>query len=208
MTSDCWPSTDKILWICNLPMNMEDILEFGENEIFWLRTNNTHRLHNIHGTPINATKLLRNFNNTDHFLHGSSGGSGSGVANDLTIHDACQSIDPKTKLNYWNVTCDAPIDYVVPLYGYCMPFLLVITVLANSLIVVILRRKNMNSPTNFVLMGKIMGINNNKSLLQSFNLSYTVVSYFMRHRYGNLRYVHYPISGTWFLVYVHLRQSL
>ncbi|XP_058974980.1 uncharacterized protein LOC131801037 [Musca domestica] len=66
---------------------------------------------------------------------------------------SCQDRDPLTNLTYWNLTCDTPVDYVVPLYGYCMPFLLIVTVLSNSLIVLILSKKNMSTPTNFVLMG-------------------------------------------------------
>lgn len=68
----------------------------------------------------------------------------------------CQDRDPFTNMTYMNLTCDAPVDYVVPLYGYCMPFLLIVTVLSNSLIVLILSKKNMSTPTNFVLMGKLM----------------------------------------------------
>ncbi|XP_037932351.1 sex peptide receptor-like [Teleopsis dalmanni] len=67
--------------------------------------------------------------------------------------ERCQMFDLNTNMSYWNLTCDTPVDYVEPLYGYCMPFLLVITVVANSLIVLVLSKKSMATPTNFVLMG-------------------------------------------------------
>ncbi|KAL9880124.1 sex peptide receptor [Glossina fuscipes] len=64
----------------------------------------------------------------------------------------CHDIDVVSNTSYGNITCESPIEYAVPLYGYCMPFLLIITMLSNSLIVVILSRKKMATPTNFVLM--------------------------------------------------------
>ncbi|XP_065364020.1 sex peptide receptor [Calliphora vicina] len=67
--------------------------------------------------------------------------------------ERCQNFDFETNHSYWNVTCDSPVEYIVPLYGYSMPFLLITTVLSNSLIVLILSKKKMSTPTNFVLMG-------------------------------------------------------
>lgn len=57
---------------------------------------------------------------------------------------------------YLNVSCDTTLDYSVPLYGYCAPVLLLITLTANSLIVIVLSRRNMTSPTNMVLMGEFL----------------------------------------------------
>ncbi|XP_067639807.1 sex peptide receptor [Eurosta solidaginis] len=65
---------------------------------------------------------------------------------------ACQSFDVNANISYWNVTCDNPLEYGLPLYGYIMPFLLIITIAANSLIVLILSKKHLATPTNFVLM--------------------------------------------------------
>lgn len=55
-------------------------------------------------------------------------------------------------MEYLNITTEMPIAYAVPLYGYCLPFLLVITVVANSLIVIVLSKRHMRTPTNMVLM--------------------------------------------------------
>lgn len=55
-------------------------------------------------------------------------------------------------LDYLNVTLEMPIAYAVPLYGYFLPFLLVITIVANTLIVVVLSKRHMKTPTNMVLM--------------------------------------------------------
>ncbi|KAI8033947.1 hypothetical protein M5D96_013279 [Drosophila gunungcola] len=63
----------------------------------------------------------------------------------------CRTVD--NNISYWNLTCDSPLDYAMPLYGYCMPFLLIITIISNSLIVLVLSKKSMATPTNFVLMG-------------------------------------------------------
>lgn len=54
--------------------------------------------------------------------------------------------------DYINVTCEIPPKYAVPLYGYVMPYLLVITIIANTLIVVVLSKRHMRTPTNVVLM--------------------------------------------------------
>lgn len=62
------------------------------------------------------------------------------------------SLQPPVKLQYINITLEMPIAYAVPLYGYVMPFLLVITIIANTLIVVVLSKRQMRSPTNVVLM--------------------------------------------------------
>ena len=45
--------------------------------------------------------------------------------------------------------------YAQAMYGYIMPFLLVITIIANTLIVVVLSKRHMRTPTNFVLMVSI-----------------------------------------------------
>ncbi|KAL7723454.1 hypothetical protein ACLKA6_004024 [Drosophila palustris] len=60
----------------------------------------------------------------------------------------------ENNISYWNITCDSPLDYAMPLYGYCMPFLLFMTIISNSLIVLVLSKKSMATPTNFVLMGR------------------------------------------------------
>ncbi|VEN42657.1 unnamed protein product, partial [Callosobruchus maculatus] len=56
------------------------------------------------------------------------------------------------KIDYLNITEEMPIAYAVPLYGYIMPFLLLVTMVANTLIVVVLSKRHMRSPTNVVLM--------------------------------------------------------
>lgn len=56
------------------------------------------------------------------------------------------------RTEYMNITEEMPIKYAVPLYGYVMPFLLIVTIVANTLIVVVLSKRHMRSPTNVVLM--------------------------------------------------------
>lgn len=58
--------------------------------------------------------------------------------------------------SYMNVSCDTILEYSMPLYGYCTPILLLITVTANTMIVLVLSKRNMATPTNCVLMGKCL----------------------------------------------------
>lgn len=51
-----------------------------------------------------------------------------------------------------SATSDVPIEYTMVLWGYLMPFLLLLTIIANTLIVVVLSRKHMVTPTNIVLL--------------------------------------------------------
>lgn len=67
------------------------------------------------------------------------------TANYSQLYDVCN-------VSYINVTCELPVKYAVPLYGYIMPYLLVITIIANTLIVVVLSKRHMRTPTNVVLM--------------------------------------------------------
>uniref|UniRef100_A0A182JY91 G-protein coupled receptors family 1 profile domain-containing protein n=1 Tax=Anopheles christyi TaxID=43041 RepID=A0A182JY91_9DIPT len=53
---------------------------------------------------------------------------------------------------YLNVSCETILNYSIPLYGYCIPILLLVTLAANSLIIIILNKKSMASPTNCILM--------------------------------------------------------
>lgn len=47
---------------------------------------------------------------------------------------------------------DVPLDIAILMFGYCMPLLLIITVLFNSMIVIVLSQKHLRTPTNMVLM--------------------------------------------------------
>lgn len=57
-----------------------------------------------------------------------------------------------SEVKYLNITVDLDIRYALPLYGYIMPFLVVVTIIANTLIVLVLSKKHMRTPTNLVLM--------------------------------------------------------
>ncbi|CAG9864703.1 unnamed protein product [Phyllotreta striolata] len=67
--------------------------------------------------------------------------------------EASQDPNPNISLlNVINITLEMPITYALPLYGYVMPFMLLITMIANTLIVVVLSKRHMRTPTNVVLM--------------------------------------------------------
>lgn len=57
-------------------------------------------------------------------------------------------------MSYLNISCETNLDYSVPLYGIFTPILLPTTIVANTLIVLVLSKRNMATPTNLVLMGK------------------------------------------------------
>lgn len=86
---------------------------------------------------------LNTSSNYDEFTY-----SRNGIMNTI---DYCNL---STEDSYLNVSCDSILNYSLPLYGYFTPILLLITITANSLIVVVLSRRNMTSPTNMVLMGE------------------------------------------------------
>ena len=78
-------------------------------------------------------------------------------SNDTSIEAAGSggSFNGSSALNatrYMNITADLDIRYALPLYGYIMPFLVVVTIIANTLIVLVLSKKHMRTPTNLVLM--------------------------------------------------------
>jgi len=54
---------------------------------------------------------------------------------------------------YLNITTQVRIEYAMPLFGYAFPVLFIITIVANTLVVVVLSKRHMRSPTNAVLMG-------------------------------------------------------
>lgn len=86
-------------------------------------------------------------------------------------------------LDYLNVTRELPIRYAQPMYGYMMPFLLLITIVANTLIVVVLSKRHMRTPTNAVLMAM--------ALSDMFTLLFPAPWLFYMYTFGN----HYkPLS--------------
>lgn len=50
-----------------------------------------------------------------------------------------------------NVTREYPFDFATIMFGYAMPFVLLVTLLTNSLVVLVLAQKHMRTPTNIVL---------------------------------------------------------
>jgi len=88
-----------------------------------------------------------------------------------------------TSVTYLNVTCELPIRYAQPMYGYVVPFLLVVTIIANTLIVVVLSKRHMRTPTNAVLMAM--------ALSDMFTLLFPSPWLFYMYTFGN----HYkPLS--------------
>lgn len=64
----------------------------------------------------------------------------------------CDAANYTQNCVYQNVSCESPVAYAVPLYGYLMPILLIVTIVFNTLIVVVLSKRHMRTPTNVVLL--------------------------------------------------------
>jgi len=50
-----------------------------------------------------------------------------------------------------NVTREYPFDYATIMFGYIMPFVLLITIITNTMVVMVLAQRHMRTPTNIVL---------------------------------------------------------
>lgn len=50
-----------------------------------------------------------------------------------------------------NVTKEYPFDYATIMFGYIMPFVLILTLVTNTLVVMVLAKRHMRTPTNIVL---------------------------------------------------------
>ena len=62
----------------------------------------------------------------------------------------CSVKNARMPLNLWNLF---PVRYSVPMNGYIAPVLIIITVITNTLVLVVLLKKHMRSPTNVLLAG-------------------------------------------------------
>lgn len=116
-------------------------------------------------------------------------GNGTAEANATLLYEAASgngSRLPQLDENhteYLNISNELPIRYAVPMYGYAMPMLLLVTIVANTLIVVVLSKKHMRTPTNAVLMAM--------ALSDMFTLLFPAPWLFYMYTFGN----HYrPLS--------------
>ena len=79
-----------------------------------------------------------------------------------------------------------PSELAVPLYGYALPIILVLTTFANLVIVAILKQKNMRTPTNVLLIAI--------SLSDLFTLVIPAPIFLYMYTLGYYVYPLYPIS--------------
>ncbi|RXG56267.1 Sex peptide receptor [Armadillidium vulgare] len=87
-----------------------------------------------------------------------------------------------------------PSELAVPLYGYAMPILLVVTTFANTIIVAILQQRHMRSPTNVMLIAI--------SLSDLFTLVFPAPLFFYMYTLGYYIYPLYPVQicYAWFFM--------
>lgn len=110
----------------------------------------------------------------------------SSTVPELTTTPIYETGECNLNQNFVNITCELPIEYAVPLYGYVMPFLLIITIIANTLIVVVLSKRHMRTPTNIVLMAM--------ALCDMFTLLFPAPWLIYMYTFGNHYKPLWPIS--------------
>lgn len=115
-------------------------------------------------------------------------GNGTVEANATSLYEGgngsrMPQLNEQNHTEYLNISNELPIRYAVPMYGYAMPLLLLVTIVANTLIVVVLSKKHMRTPTNAVLMAM--------ALSDMFTLLFPAPWLFYMYTFGN----HYrPLS--------------
>lgn len=76
-----------------------------------------------------------------------------GVEGNVTHHYANESdVFYCSNDSVYNITKIVPIEYAKVMYGIMMPILVVITLISNSLIIMVMTRRHMQTPTNLVLL--------------------------------------------------------
>lgn len=65
-------------------------------------------------------------------------------------HSLCSVSNRTQPLNLWSLF---PLKYSVPINGYIAPVLVIITLITNTLVLAVLLKKHMRSPTNVLLAG-------------------------------------------------------
>lgn len=89
----------------------------------------------------------------------------------------------------YNVTSQSPLEYAMVMYGYIMPFLVVITIVANTLIVLVLAQRHMRTPTNLVLLAM--------AIADLLTLLFPSPWYFYMYTLGNHDKILYPPSACY-----------
>lgn len=88
--------------------------------------------------------------------------------------------------------------------GFIAPFFILITLIANSAIVVVLSKKNMQTPTNTVLLGRywILPTACKQKSMKAFSLP-LILMCTLRRRHGTLRLRNDPVSSARPHLHVH-----
>lgn len=116
------------------------------------------------------------------------------ASKDSNFSDECEgSFSNITNIELANNTL--PSDLAVPLYGYALPIIVILTLVANSIIITVLTRRHMRSPTNVLLIAI--------SLSDLMTLITPAPIFFYMYTLGHHEYPIYPISlcYTWYYFY-------
>ncbi|CAJ0934682.1 unnamed protein product, partial [Mesorhabditis belari] len=91
--------------------------------------------------------------------------------------------------NWVNISSLVPLDWAIPLYGYMMPFLVIITTITNCFIVIVLSQKHLRTPTNGVLLAMaITDLMTGLTSIPWFIYYYTLKGYAIDQVYGMDRF--------------------
>ncbi|KAJ1521631.1 hypothetical protein ONE63_003278 [Megalurothrips usitatus] len=105
------------------------------------------------------------------------------LAANTTAGGLCGLPSPAPIPHYLNISKELPLEYARPMYGFITPVFLVVTIVANTLIVVVLSKRHMRTSTNAVLMAM--------ALSDMFTLLFPAPWLFYMYTFGN----HYkPLS--------------
>ena len=88
-----------------------------------------------------------------------------------------------------NVTQGMPYKYAVVLFGYILPFLLIITIISNTLVVIVLAQSHMRTPTNLVLLAM--------AIADMLTLVFPSPWYIYMYTFGNHVKILYPLTACY-----------
>lgn len=97
-----------------------------------------------------------------------------------------------------NVTRNVPVEYSIVLFGFITPIFFLITVVANIIIVVVLSRPDMRTPTNQVLLAM--------AVADLLTLVFPVPWYLYLYTFGNYRHLLHP--APWCYLYNYMMEAL
>ena len=116
--------------------------------------------------------------------------SSSALALASHLWPTATGLPPSHNITYLvNVTSDVPIEYAMVMFGYIFPILLLLTIIANTLVIIVLSRNHMITPTNLVLLAM--------AISDLLTLVFPAPWYFYMYTLENHSEILYPTSACY-----------